>query len=44
MWEADEAWRKKLRSVRLSDLVKTVTEDVPPGLLESSGAWILARS
>jgi Rrf2 family protein len=44
MWEADEAWRKKLRSVRLSDLVKSVTEDVPAGLLESSGAWILART
>jgi len=44
MWEADEAWRKALKRVRLSDLGKTVADDVPAELLEKSAAWILART
>ena len=44
MWDADEAWRKALRRVRLSDLAKTLTDDVPADILEKSAAWILART
>ncbi len=44
MWEADAAWRKKLRSVRLTDLAKTLQEDVPAELLEASREWVLART
>jgi Rrf2 family protein len=44
MWEADAAWRKKLRSVRLSDLAQTLVEDVPADILKKSAAWVLART
>ncbi len=44
MWEADEAWRKSLRSVTLTDLSRMLTEGVPPALLQKSFEWILART
>jgi Rrf2 family protein len=44
MWEADEAWRKKLHSVRLSDLVATVEEETPAKLWEKSFEWVLERT
>ena len=44
MWEADAAWRKSLRGVRLSDLAKTLEKDLPPELREKIAAWALARS
>ncbi|KQV68110.1 Rrf2 family transcriptional regulator [Rhizobium sp. Root1220] len=44
MWEADEAWRQKLRSVRLSDLVETLAKDIPADLWKSSFEWVLERA
>ena len=44
MWEADEAWRQKLRSVRLSDLIETLSEDIPAELWKSSFEWVLERA
>lgn len=44
MWGADKAWRDHLRSVKLSDLAKTLEKDVPADILEKSAAWILART
>ncbi|MBW4028499.1 MAG: Rrf2 family transcriptional regulator [Acidobacteria bacterium] len=44
MWEADDAWRAKLRSVRLSDLIKTLQQDVPADLLEKTGKWVTLRT
>ncbi|MBB4171854.1 Rrf2 family protein [Rhizobium sp. BK538] len=44
MWEADEAWRQKLRSVRLSDLIETLSRDIPAQLWKSSFEWVLERA
>jgi Rrf2 family protein len=44
MWEADEAWRKKLRSVKLSDLARTLVEDVPEKILSDGMDWVMNRN
>ncbi|CAN7456438.1 RrF2 family transcriptional regulator [Rhizobium leguminosarum] len=44
MWEADEAWRDTLRRVRLSDLVGTLSEEVPADIWQSTFAWVLKRA
>lgn len=44
MWEADAAWRKTLRGVRLSDLAKTLERNVPGDLLEKSMEWLLTKT
>lgn len=44
MWEADEAWRAKLRSVRLSDILVTLAEDVPEEELATNMTWLLSRA
>jgi Rrf2 family protein len=44
MWTADEAWRNSLRGVLLSELLKTVSQEVPKDLLSKSAEWIAARS
>jgi Rrf2 family protein len=44
MWEADEAWRSKLRSVRLSDLMKTLQHEVPAEILEKTAEWVILRT
>lgn len=44
MWDADEAWRSKLRSVTLASLVDTLAKDVPADLWKSSFEWVMARS
>lgn len=44
MWEADEEWRKKLRSVRLSDAVATYTQDTPTDLQQRSAQWLLGKN
>ena len=44
MWEADESWRAKLRSVRLSDMLATLAEDVPAEQLEQGMTWLLTRA
>lgn len=43
MYGADEAWRAHLRSVRLSDLLKTLEKDIPPVLRRAVTAWVEAR-
>lgn len=44
MWQADEAWRTQLRSVHLSDLVDTLSVEVPPDIWKASFEWILERT
>ena len=44
MWEADEAWRQKLRSVSFSDLIETLARDIPPDLWKNSSEWVLERA
>ena len=42
MWDADEAWREKLRAVNLVDLQKTVNIEVPAEDLKSGENWLLS--
>jgi Rrf2 family protein len=44
MWEADEAWRAKLRGVKLSDLVGILGQEIPAELRKSSFEWVLERA
>ncbi|MGG7535259.1 RrF2 family transcriptional regulator [Rhizobium sp. 12,4] len=44
MWEADEAWRNTLRAVRLSDLVGTLSEEVPADIWQNTFQWVLQRA
>lgn len=44
MWEADTAWREKLRGVSLAALVETLEQEVPPAIWQSSGEWIRNRA
>lgn len=44
MWAADEAWRDKLRSVKLSDLVAILSQEIPEQLWKDSFEWVLART
>jgi len=44
MWQADEAWREKLRSVRLSDVIEQYVAETPVDLLERSTEWVLERT
>ena len=41
MWEADAAWREKLRAVSLHDLSLAVLEDVPSEQLKAAEEWFL---
>ncbi|MGF7162575.1 Rrf2 family protein [Rhodoligotrophos appendicifer] len=44
MWEADEAWRAKLRSTRLSELIETLAVEVPPAIWKGTSDWIVKRT
>lgn len=44
MWEADEAWRERLRSVTLAQLTETLSKEIPPTLWKSSFEWVLDRA
>jgi Rrf2 family protein len=44
MWEADDAWRAKLRSVKLSDLIGVLAQEIPAELRKSSFEWVLERA
>lgn len=44
MWAADEAWRARLASVPLSDLMQTLERELPPELRRRSSAWVMERS
>ncbi len=43
MWDADEAWRDRLRRVTLSDLLDMLQKELPVALLQKSADWITAR-
>lgn len=43
MWQADEAWRSKLRSVSLADLGQMLEQEIDPDILAKSFEWLLAR-
>lgn len=43
MWQADAAWRRALRGVRLSDLLSTLEKDVPARILKKTRDWVLDR-
>jgi Rrf2 family protein len=44
MWDADEAWRAKLRSVKLSDLMKTMQQDIPADVMAKTAEWVMLRT
>ena len=44
MWEADAAWRAKLKGVSLASLIQTLEQEVPPALWRSSGEWVKRRA
>jgi len=44
MWQADEAWRAKLRSVSLADLGQILEQETPAALWKSTFAWVLERA
>lgn len=44
MWKADAAWRESLKGTRLSDLARTVEEDVSPEILAKNADWVAERS
>ena len=44
MWEADEAWRQKLRSVTLADLGTTLSRETDPAIWQGTFEWIQRRA
>ncbi|QPF86099.1 Rrf2 family transcriptional regulator [Bradyrhizobium genosp. L] len=44
MWEADEAWREKLRSITLADLGEMLAEETPAALWKATFAWVSDRA
>jgi Rrf2 family protein len=44
MWEADAAWRAKLQSVRLADMIETLTAELPPAVWQGTSEWVGKRS
>ena len=44
MWEADEAWRQKLRSVTLADVGETLARETPPKIWKDTFKWVLDRA
>lgn len=44
MWDADRVWREKLASVRMSDLVAGLMDDIPAEQLAKNAAWLEERT
>ncbi len=44
MWQADDAWRNTLKNVPLSDLIDTLSEDIPAQIWQDTFAWVLKRA
>jgi len=44
MWEADEAWRQKLRDVTLADLGEILSRETPPAIWKDTFEWVLKRA
>jgi Rrf2 family protein len=43
MWDAEQAWRDRLRAVTFADLASTLEQDIPADLWAATGAWVAAR-
>lgn len=43
MWDAEEAWRTKLREMTLAELVKGLATDVPADQLAKTAEWVKIR-
>ncbi|MCO4317501.1 Rrf2 family transcriptional regulator [Phyllobacterium sp. 21LDTY02-6] len=44
MWQADAAWRGTLEKVWLSDLVDTLTDEVPDDIWKGTYDWVVKRA
>lgn len=44
MWQAEDAWRRELASVRLSDVTRALEDDVPQDVMERSAQWLVDRA
>lgn len=44
MWEADRAWRDRLRAVSFADLGQTLEEDLSPALRRRVASWLDTHS
>ena len=44
MWDADKAWRDTLRGVTLADLARTLSQELPPELLNGTREWVEGRA
>jgi len=44
MWEADEAWRARLRGVTLADLADLLSQEIPAALWQRTLEWVLERA
>jgi len=44
MWEADEAWRQKLRSVTLANLGETLARETPAKIWKDTFKWVVDRT
>lgn len=44
MWDADQAWRNHLKSVSLSDLMVTLSKDVPKDIMKKTIDWVQERT
>ena len=44
MWEADEAWRQKLRGVTLADLGETLSRETDPAIWNGTFEWVQRRA
>lgn len=44
MWQADDAWRSTLKGVRLSDLMDTLSRDIPSEIRQGTSDWVLRRA
>ena len=44
MWEADEAWRQKLRSVTLANLGETLARETPAKIWKDTFRWVVDRA
>lgn len=43
MYGADDAWRKHLKSVRLSDLLENLVKEIPQDILQKSSEWLKSK-
>lgn len=43
MWEAEDAWRDRLRAARLSDLVASLQDELPEKLRADTDRWFADR-